>query len=241
MVDEIIALNTRISEKYDFDLAKSLISRLQHLDPTVATLLFERCLATPSTPASLHLLATCYEKGIGTTRDDAKCLEFLHKASDLGEARACSCLGYRYRNGPGVPQDMDRALNLYRKSGTPNSLWNLATHHQETDPETAMEYFVRAWALYPPGRDRDECKQRILAMTARNGDLMMGMLQQLIHHRRETEDQRTRIAELEAQVESLHTELTYRPGGPGFREAREDFELRAGCQISIYSGVGLDA
>ena len=223
-MDEIIAINTRISQQYDFDLERSLYKKIRQLTPSEANILLERCLTSP-TADSLYLHCLCLRNGAEIPKDEAREVEILQKAVDLGNSRACHQLGYRYCIGRGVPQDKRKADDLYRASGTPHSLWNLGCHCQKTDPETALRYFSRAWAMYPPGRHREDCRKRIA--TLMTGDRQLEILQRLIKLEQQDELQKNRIAELEARVEAQQTELDYRPGGDGYREAREEYETLA--------------
>ena len=220
MADEIIALNTRLSQRYDFSEEQSLLLKVARLAPPDADTLFERCLAS-QTADSFYLLSLCHLFGVGTPTDPQQEVEALRKAVDLGNLRACHRLGYHYHNGIFVPQDNEKAFDLYNRSETPHSLWNLGLHHHKTDSGMALRYYSRAYALYSPGTHREDCKRKV-----RN---LMGedvILQRVIQYEQQDELRQNRIAELEAQVEALRTELDYRPGGPGYHEAQQDYEAR---------------
>ena len=220
MVDEIIALNTKLSQQFDFADEEFLIAKIKRLAPPDANTLLERCLAS-QTADSFYLLALHYTFCVKPPNARQE-VEALQKAVALGDSRACHLLAYNYQIGHGIPKDDEMAWDLYKRSGHTHSLWNLAMHHQKTDPETALRYFARAWALYPPGIHREDCRTKIQNMMADDANF-----QWVINLARQDELHKNRIVELEAQVEALRTELDYRPGGFGYQEAQQDFETRA--------------
>lgn len=47
-------------------------------------------------------LASLYDEGIGTKRDDAEAIKWYKKAADLGDPMGMSNLGYMYIHGEGT-------------------------------------------------------------------------------------------------------------------------------------------
>lgn len=61
-------------------------------------------------------LAEFYERGLGTQRDDAKAVQWLHRAAEQSQCRAQLLLGWRYLSGRGVEQDFRKSLMLREAS-----------------------------------------------------------------------------------------------------------------------------
>ena len=189
----------------------------------------------------MRCLGKFLRDGIGIDKDERKGVEWFRKAHALGDRYATGHLGFCYHFGKGVPVDLEKAIDYYRESGTPASLWNLGTIFERTDPTTALRHISRAHDLYPPGKDREECRTKIL--TLMTDDLRLEVLRRQTFHEGEAETLRAENQALKTELDALRAELRYRPEGPGYAEVLDDFRARAMdlAPGGGPSGVGLDA
>lgn len=82
--------------------------------------------------------------------DPAVAAELYRQASDMGDARASSSLGYMHLVGEGVPQDTDAAkayLGRAAELGDAKAMCNLGSVLMGEDPAAALELFERAGGL----------------------------------------------------------------------------------------------
>ncbi|WP_341272279.1 tetratricopeptide repeat protein [Enterobacter hormaechei] len=61
-------------------------------------------------------LASLYDEGIGTKRDDAEAIKWYKKAADLGDPMGMSNLGYMYIHGEGTPKNYSLARSYLEKA-----------------------------------------------------------------------------------------------------------------------------
>jgi len=65
-------------------------------------------------PIAIHDLGCNYRDGTyGYPQDHTKALELYHRAAELGNALAHTCIGYSYNDGLGVEVDMEKANYFY--------------------------------------------------------------------------------------------------------------------------------
>lgn len=85
-------------------------------DPAKALMLFQKAAAQNETPA-LTNLGVMYERGSGEVAQDyAKAVAFYSTAAEHGNIVATLNLAVMHENGRGVPKDLNRAVELYRKA-----------------------------------------------------------------------------------------------------------------------------
>ncbi len=97
--------------------------------------------------------------------DYATALEIWRPRAEQGDADAQYNLGHLYRQGLGVPQDLERAASWYAKSagqGVPNAQFNLATMYAtgdgvRQDLVLAYMWFSLAAERFPIGELRQQC------------------------------------------------------------------------------------
>lgn len=92
---------------------------------------FEAAIEEGWVPA-LTYLASMFEQGLGVEVDPQKSLALLFKAADLGDAEACSRLGYLHAVGKFVEQNLGAAVEYHKmaaKQGLANSQCDLGRHY----------------------------------------------------------------------------------------------------------------
>jgi TPR repeat protein len=97
-------------------------------------------------------LAVCYERGVGTQRDEARSVVWLERAALQGYVDAEYKLGHAYRTGRGVTVDKARACGWYLKAakhGDTQGQHNIANCYRlgdgvPKDLRQAVMWFERA-------------------------------------------------------------------------------------------------
>lgn len=77
--------------------------------------------ATQGDVDAAALLGTCYQRGLGTTKDAGKALAYFERAAAGQEAESLNVLGDLYYEGDGVAKDLAKAAELYRRSAEAGS------------------------------------------------------------------------------------------------------------------------
>lgn len=103
-------------------------------------------------PLCAALVADLYDEELA---DDAHALTWYRLAAEAGDADSMVILGYRYRFGEGVTQDLDQAVHWYRRAAAQDhelALSNLAVCYENAegvarDPEEAFRLRARAAEL----------------------------------------------------------------------------------------------
>jgi len=89
-----------------------------------------------------------YDGSLGLPRDHAKALQLWHRAAELGCADALFNIGYAYKNGRGVEQDMKKAiyyLELAATRGHVTARHNLGImEYQAGNMERALKHWMIA-------------------------------------------------------------------------------------------------
>ncbi len=108
---------------------------------------------------SINGLGACYFNGWGGVPDYRKAIDHFHAAAEMGWYKATANLAYAYKQGLGVPRDIDRASRLLkqvkkpiREAATRGDKWaqNLfgAMHNEglgvPADPAEAVKWFREA-------------------------------------------------------------------------------------------------
>ena len=170
-------------------------------------------------------------RGEGIPRDPVSAVEWFRKSADLGNPLAMDALGRCHEHGVGVAEDRVKAIEWYRKAidhgafATRSSVIRLLLRGD--DPVAGIRYLVDVHRATTDSdaktRSRSVCDD-----LQRNGDLVeTEMIAEIVLRWRglevESDVHRARIEALEAENETLRTELNYRPGGLGYLEAQTDF------------------
>ncbi len=87
-------------------------------------------------PEGEFLYATCFELGIGVSKDFAEAARWYRKAAEQGLAPAQTSLGFCYFFGQGVSEDRGEALRWYRKAaeqGHARAQYNLGVRGENSE------------------------------------------------------------------------------------------------------------
>jgi TPR repeat protein len=143
-------------------------------------------------PIAAQELSLCYFNGYGDIKPDLlKYREWRKTAALLGATDSQYLMGQAYRQGDGVPKDVEQSLFWLRKAAAknhPDALYDLALHYlqnntNKTTLETANEYMIRAaknghreaqlqcaFSLFRGDIDQDcEAASKWLLLAAENG------------------------------------------------------------------------
>ncbi|RUS29211.1 hypothetical protein BC938DRAFT_480922 [Jimgerdemannia flammicorona] len=109
--------------------------------------------------AESHLwVGTCYEEGVGISKDLGKAFKYYLKSAESGDAEGQYQLGYMLSNGNGVERNRKKALAWYIKSaeqGNPAAQNSVGVYHLKgietpRDTEKAREFFLKAASQHLP-------------------------------------------------------------------------------------------
>ena len=191
-------------------------------------------------PLGMLRVGLCFDRGIGTTVDHDKAIEWYTRSADLGEPKAMAVLATNLMLGP-TDDDHTKALEWFTKgihlncSGSKMLMGTgILAGKLSGDKLTGAKY------MYIGYRDIGNIPE-IIRTVIQNviREQLAEFLERWIREEDDAESLRARNRCLHTEVDMLRTELEYRPGGPGYGEAREDFELRSGSR-SVPSDLGLD-
>lgn len=164
-------------------------------------------------------------------RDDARhAFEWFKRSADLGHVESMDCLARCYRFGTGVEKNAALAIRWYQKAiDSTSDRWR-NTSIQETfremkDPHAYIRYYLQMYESRDSDPHRhiyrsnvvDELRSKDLFDFVRGWYRLEGEIGAL----------KAENEALKAQNEQLKTEVTYQPGGAGFREAMSDFVSKA--------------
>lgn len=131
--------------------------------PAGAAEWFERA-AEQGHPESLRMLAYLCSTGRGVPRDDVRAAGLYHQAAERGDIFAQYNVALMFARGwGGLPQDIDQAIDWYRKAadrGLRESLWPLAEALAERNRDRldAKEAIQRVMAVAAAGNPAKEYK-----------------------------------------------------------------------------------
>ena len=187
--------------------------------------------------AGMYNVGRCYDNGIGVEEDDVRAFEWYKKSAEADDSDGMWCLAEAYEWGFGTESDPAEALQWYRKSADKrdvNGMLGLA-NLLDGDPTQKLDALRwRSRALHQleerlaKGQDIDEDFDL---------DTIRGLISSSVHRsevlelwlrlEKEKPVWEARVRDLEAEVETLKTEIDFRPGGCGYEDARRDFVARA--------------
>lgn len=206
-------------------------SNYQRKDYKLAIQCFEEA-AKFNHPNALFRLGFMYSLGEGISQDHNRAKEYYEKAGQLKHSKALNNLGYMYDLGEGVPQDYQMAQKYYEKAielGDVNSMNNLAILIFE------LNYFV--------GQNIPNIQTK-LTNISRGIQLLLQAYQKSGQHKylntlykylKEDKNMFTTFVEnyfhiqeentaLYERIKDLENQIYYQPGGPGYFEAKSNFE-----------------
>jgi TPR repeat protein len=186
--------------------------------------------------AATHNLGTMYYLGEGGSADYTKARELYELATAQGETAAFTSLGLLYEQGLGVPQDYTKARELYELTiskcqqlgidslKAPLELADLYAkgHGVHKDHKTDIRILVEALARPENQVYRDRYRSELRQLIElRAGNTIIDTFVRL-----QTENNQLRKdqEQLNHEVEALRLELTYRPGGEGYQQAKDHFD-----------------
>lgn len=169
-----------------------------------------------------------------TAKDNGRSFHWYAKSADLGNAEAMYGVAHCYEFGKGVEKNEDLALIWYQRQidtdSTRGVSWDSGQgiHRilwRKKDTHALVRYYCQQAESCPDAR-KESYRHIIIRVLTSEKD---GFDVIRRWHRLEAENERqaTKITALQAEIETLQTELSYRPGGPGFQEAMADFVTRA--------------
>ena len=156
-VDEIFALSSRLSERFDGREYESLIARLPTLSPTDGKTLRDKCQAV-GTPHALDLLGYCLQFGYGGLKDQVGTVEWYRRSADLGNPWAMANLGACLASEISTAKGENEGIKWIRKSvdlGNPGAMNVLGYCLQhgigtDVDDKKAVEWYQKSADLgYP--------------------------------------------------------------------------------------------
>lgn len=104
--------------------------------------------ATKNDPHALYNLAIEYLRGEAVPRDKAKMLELIHKAADLGSAKACVWIGIRYfRGNNGFEKNWERAETFWKRAAKGGSVVALHCLGDMEKEKGRLRRAVRYWRV----------------------------------------------------------------------------------------------
>ena len=176
--------------------------------------------------------------------DDRQGFEWFKRSADLGNPDAMINLAQCYHRACGVAKDEDLAVTWYQKAidaGTDDdydaerSLDDLLRNKKH--PQTYVRYYCQQYeSCDPDGWKRRYYKDKIFDDIST--DEHLEIIRSWCRLEGETERWATQVEALTAKIEALtsenetlRTELTYQPGGTGYREAMHDFVTKAHRRI----------
>ena len=215
MASEVKALHRDLCREYSYDKYVRFRNGLHGMDPTQRRELFDLCSADREDDYTADLLGICYDleyqypyvanawfrpvTGWSQRMNDlSRALQEFRRAADAGNAMAMVFVGMYYREAKGTLQDDQKADEWWTKSGT------------------ALRDFVRYLCVDRPKQNEVGCNEATILQMALHAGVFPRWLR--------LEEENSRLRD---QVSELQTELDYRPGGDGYREARDDFIKRA--------------
>ena len=156
---------------------------------------------------------------------------WFQRSADLGNPEAMERVGTCYLNGTGVAQDEELAITCFQRA---IDLCPYATHDAEEsldrllrnrpDPHAFVRYYCRLYSSCASGAKRDHYLKKL----HESSDVVGSW----VHLDEQLEALKAQIEALKAENDVLRTEVTYQPGGVGFREAQADFVDKASSPTS---------
>jgi len=188
-------------------------------DYSKAKQLYEKAIELENSNA-MNNLGYMYFIGKGVQKDYNKAKQLYEKAIELGNSNAMNNLGYMYEHGPGVQQDYNKAKQLFEKAielGNSMAMYNLGCMYRngrgvQQDYNKALRLYIQYYIL-----TQDNI---ILNVIDENRELQRSMLNMCTEYIQLQEQHK----KLQQDYERLKLEVLYQPDGPGYEEAKKEFE-----------------
>ncbi len=119
---------------------------------SLVSVLLVACSGNATVGLSDYMQGVRYLQGNGVEKNEQKAVEYLSRASDLGNAKAQVALGYLYLQGAGVKKNETSALKLFRRAaeqGERDAQYNTGLAYvrgigTEKDLSEALVWFTKA-------------------------------------------------------------------------------------------------
>ena len=182
---------------------------------------------------ALYELGRRYATGFNNVNEEVQCYQ---KASDLAHPGAMNALGYflAFRGDSPLPKDPNKALALFEQSYQlkPNrdTLLNLATLYAYgckdpvfiRDIPKAMTLLIRADREFPQEARRYTGVQlKFRDISSQLCRYVFSYVTSLVDDNQKFQQQ---IADQQKEIKHLQAQVKYQPEGPGYLEAKEEFE-----------------
>lgn len=156
-------------------------------------------------------------------------LPIIKKLAEQGNATAQQFFGYLYMSATVMPQDFKEAVKWYKLSaeqGNSMAQVQLAECYNngygvDKNPTEALKLHIKAFPNVNGILRAYNIETIKRFMTSK---VLTDILMEKDKLEKEVESDKKVIAELRERVEQLETEITYRPGGTGYTQAKEHFE-----------------
>ncbi|AYV81957.1 MAG: hypothetical protein Harvfovirus86_2 [Harvfovirus sp.] len=169
---------------------------------------------------AINIIASYYIKGRAVQINYSLAINWYERAVALGDCHAMNHLGLIHKRGLGVNKDNPTALKWFKLAadhGSTDALWNIADQYETSqDLRNALKYYTIAYHNYKIIKNKMLCKKKIEHLM-RSQDMNIEILQEWIMFKDENKT-------LKDEIDSLTTELSYRPDGPGYQQAKDEFE-----------------
>lgn len=136
-LDTLAAARTEVSVGSYLSACQLLVRYSREFQPDLTAMMevYQECAAKGYAPAC-YFLGVCYERGLGTTRDLAKAVEWIRKGMEAKDEDCLFHFAYMLEEGVGVPKDPQQAMAL-RQSRKPNVPEVAPKELPKTAPEAA--------------------------------------------------------------------------------------------------------
>lgn len=172
---------------------------------------------------AMNIVASYFIKGKGIGINYVEALNWFQKAVILGDYYAMNNIGLLHKNGLGVNKDNNEALKWFKQAsehGSIDALWNIGIlYEMDQNRIEALKYYTIAYHNYKTIKNKTLCKKKI-ELLMEISDTNIEILQEWILLKDENKT-------LKDEIEELNTELSYRPEGNGYQQAKDEFESLA--------------
>ena len=236
----IIDLHARLSRDYTHPRETEFYELFHRMSDEDSHRLIRLC-ETDISPGKMVLIGLCHQHGKGVPEDKSRAFEWFKRSAHFGDPDAMYQLAKCYHHGHGVKKDADLAIKWYQKTldvdaDLDDDTWLRDWHSEKSldgllrskrDPHSYERYYCQLYESCDSHEGRNCYRDKIMELGTR--ELMETVRSwyrldaQAERHATEISALQAEIQALRAQNELLKTEITYQPGGVGFREALTEF------------------
>ena len=188
-------------------------------------------------PEALHYVGCIYRNGNTQFRDRELGKQYIEKAAELKYPDALRALGRMYLYSEDVEPDyvkskqyFEEAIKMYQLN-LPNditSLINLSEMYFDGNgldkPNFSMAISLRIQA-YQISKDEHQIDRLAYIIASGPIELKKNFVNMYIDQLNTCEEQKQKITQLESENKHLQAQLDYRPDGPGYQQAKDDWQL----------------